>query len=42
MPALHADQAALVRAGERERASALVPVEPPYPVADEVLAHLRA
>ncbi|GGW11455.1 hypothetical protein GCM10010501_08680 [Streptomyces libani subsp. rufus] len=33
---------ALVRAGERERAGALVPVEPPYPVAEEALAHLRA
>ncbi|MEU1013306.1 DUF4291 domain-containing protein [Streptomyces sp. NPDC005890] len=33
---------ALVRAGEGERASALLPVEPPYPAADEVLAHLRA
>ncbi|MFJ4521476.1 DUF4291 domain-containing protein [Streptomyces sp. NPDC088810] len=33
---------ALVRAGERERASALLPVEPPYPAADEVLAHVRA
>ncbi|WP_318204680.1 DUF4291 domain-containing protein [Streptomyces sp. SCL15-4] len=33
---------ALVRAGETERAGALLPEEPPYPVADEVLAHLRA
>ncbi|MEU3952607.1 DUF4291 domain-containing protein [Streptomyces achromogenes] len=32
---------ALVRAGETERASALLPVERPYPVPDEVLAHLR-
>ncbi|WP_053712216.1 DUF4291 domain-containing protein [Streptomyces sp. NRRL B-3648] len=33
---------ALVRSGRRDRAGELLPVEPPYPVADEVLAHLRA
>ncbi|MEU0006047.1 DUF4291 domain-containing protein [Streptomyces sp. NPDC006314] len=33
---------ALVRAGELRRASGLLPEERPYPVADEVLAHLRA
>ncbi|MFI9246277.1 DUF4291 domain-containing protein [Streptomyces sp. NPDC053086] len=33
---------ALVRAGEGERAGGLLPEERPYPVADEVLAHLRA
>lgn len=32
----------LVRAGEPERAKGLLPKERPYPVADEVLAHLRA
>jgi hypothetical protein len=32
----------LVRAGESRRASGLLPQESPYPVADEVLAHLRA
>jgi hypothetical protein len=32
----------LVRAGESERAKGLLPEERPYPVADEVLAHLRA
>ncbi|MCG0067216.1 MULTISPECIES: DUF4291 domain-containing protein [Streptomyces] len=31
----------LVRAGEPERARGLLPRERPYPVADEVLAHLR-
>ncbi|MDO0928760.1 DUF4291 domain-containing protein [Streptomyces sp. TG1A-8] len=31
----------LVRAGEPERAAALLPAERPYPVADEVLAHPR-
>ncbi|MYW45137.1 DUF4291 domain-containing protein [Streptomyces sp. SID161] len=33
---------ALVRAGETERASGLLPEERPYPVPDEALAHLRA
>ncbi|MFF9089785.1 DUF4291 domain-containing protein [Streptomyces sp. NPDC014991] len=33
---------ALVRAGEEERARRLLPGERPYPVADEVLARLRA
>lgn len=33
---------ALVRTGELERAAALLPKERPHPVADEVLAHLRA
>ncbi|MEV6051810.1 DUF4291 domain-containing protein [Streptomyces sp. NPDC052107] len=32
----------LVRAGELERATGLLPEERPYPVADEALAHLRA
>ncbi|MFF1282562.1 DUF4291 domain-containing protein [Streptomyces sp. NPDC058299] len=32
----------LVRAGEEERASRLLPGERPFPVADEVLARLRA
>ncbi|MEU0053141.1 DUF4291 domain-containing protein [Streptomyces sp. NPDC006184] len=32
----------LVRAGEKERASRLLPGERPFPVADEVLARLRA
>ncbi|EST21023.1 hypothetical protein M878_38240 [Streptomyces roseochromogenus subsp. oscitans DS 12.976] len=32
---------ALVRAGELECASGLLPVERPYPIGDEVLAHLR-
>lgn len=30
-----------VRARELDRAAALVPQEPPYPVAEDVLAHLR-
>lgn len=33
---------ARVRAGELDRAAELLPRERPYPVADEVLAHLRA
>lgn len=33
---------ALVRAGETERASGLLPRETPYPAPDEALAHLRA
>jgi hypothetical protein len=33
---------ALVRAGERERAAGLLPLERPYPVAGEALAHLLA
>jgi hypothetical protein len=33
---------ALVRAGELERAAGLLPEERPYPLDDEVLAHLRA
>lgn len=32
---------ARVRAGELDRAAALLPEERPYPVADEVLTHLR-
>ncbi|MER5542550.1 DUF4291 domain-containing protein [Streptomyces sp. NPDC002589] len=39
---LAAEVHALVRAGEPERASGLLPVEQPYPIEDEVLAHLRA
>ncbi|MBY8864920.1 DUF4291 domain-containing protein [Streptomyces sennicomposti] len=39
---LAAEIHALVRTGELERATALLPKERPYPVADEVLAHLRA
>ncbi|MEU1040142.1 DUF4291 domain-containing protein [Streptomyces sp. NPDC005907] len=31
-----------VRAGEPERAAALLPEEPPYPLDEELLAHLRA
>ncbi|MEU0333626.1 DUF4291 domain-containing protein [Streptomyces sp. NPDC006193] len=38
---LAAEVHALVRAGETERARGLLPEERPYPVADEVLAHLR-
>ncbi|GHI09312.1 hypothetical protein AQI88_31615 [Streptomyces cellostaticus] len=33
---------ALVRAGDLDRAAQLLPEERPYPMADEVLAHLRA
>ncbi|MGW0883360.1 DUF4291 domain-containing protein [Streptomyces sp. NPDC002671] len=33
---------ALVRAGELEKATELLPQERPYPVAEELLAHLRA
>ncbi|MGW0767460.1 DUF4291 domain-containing protein [Streptomyces sp. NPDC002676] len=33
---------ALVRAGESEKATELLPQERPYPVAEELLAHLRA
>ncbi|WP_078510173.1 DUF4291 domain-containing protein [Streptomyces sp. Tu 6176] len=39
---LAAEIHALVRSGEPERARALLPEERPYPVDDEVLAHLRA
>lgn len=31
----------LVRAGELARAEALLPVETPYPLGDEVIGHLR-
>ncbi|GHE09326.1 DUF4291 domain-containing protein [Streptomyces alanosinicus] len=39
---LAAEVHARVRAGEVERAAALLPVERPCPIPDEVLAHLRA
>ncbi|MFB0620449.1 DUF4291 domain-containing protein [Streptomyces sp. AGS-58] len=39
---LAAEIRGLVRAGEEERASRLLPGERPFPVADEVLARLRA
>ncbi|MFQ6142670.1 DUF4291 domain-containing protein [Streptomyces seoulensis] len=39
---LAAEIHALVRTGDLERAAALLPEERPYPLADEVLAHLRA
>ncbi|MGW4025470.1 DUF4291 family protein, partial [Streptomyces sp. NPDC005009] len=39
---LAAEIHALVREGELDRAAGLLPEERPYPLDDEVLAHLRA
>lgn len=39
---LAAEIHALVREGEPDRAAGLLPEERPYPLDDEVLAHLRA
>ncbi|MFI9249051.1 hypothetical protein [Streptomyces sp. NPDC053069] len=39
---LAAEVHGLVRAGEPGRASGPLPLERPYPITDEALAHLRA